>query len=238
MHGMGAIRLIVGLGNPGREHERDRHNVGFWLVDRLADRLRVSLHRETKYHGLAARASGPAGDVWLLEPQTYMNLSGKSVGALARFFKIAPEEVLAVHDELDFLPGVVKLKQGGGVAGHNGLKDIAAQLGTPNYWRLRIGIGHPGDRNRVGDYVLSSPSPTDRELIDGCIERGIDVMPALLEGDFEAAMMKLHTKPGSERPKPPRPAHLPPAGEGRSKARGVTPQPDSAAQAADSVKKD
>ena len=206
---MGAIRLIVGLGNPGREHERDRHNVGFWLVERLAQGLKVVLTRESKYHGLVARTGTSAGDAWLILPQTYMNLSGKAVSALARFYKIAPEEILAVHDELDFPPGIIKLKLGGGVAGHNGLKDIAAQMGTPNYWRIRIGIGHPGDRSMVGDYVLSSPSPIDRAAIDACIARGIEIMPQLLNGEFEAAMLKLHTKPGSERPKPPRPAVLP-----------------------------
>ncbi len=206
---MGAIRLIVGLGNPGREHERDRHNVGFWLVERLASVMKLGLIREAKYHGLVARAKSRDGDAWLLLPQTYMNLSGKAVSALARFYKIAPEEILAIHDELDFPPGTVKMKLGGGVAGHNGLKDIAAQMGTPNYWRMRIGIGHPGDRDLVGDYVLSSPSPTDRDQIDGCIARGLEIVPQLLSGEFEAAMMKLHTKPGSERPKPPRPAALP-----------------------------
>lgn len=205
---MGAIRLIVGLGNPGREHERDRHNVGFWLVERLAAAMRVGLVRESKYHALVGRASRSDGDPWLILPQTYMNLSGKAVGALARFYKIEPEEILAVHDELDFPPGTVKMKLGGGVAGHNGLKDIAAQIGTPNYWRIRIGIGHPGNRDLVGDYVLSSPCTADRELINGCIVRGIEVIPQLLRGEFEAAMLKLHTKPGSERPKPPRPAIL------------------------------
>ncbi|MFM9883546.1 MAG: aminoacyl-tRNA hydrolase [Burkholderiales bacterium] len=215
---MGAIRLIVGLGNPGREHERDRHNVGFWLVERLAAAMRVGLARESRYHALVGRASRPGGDAWLILPQTYMNLSGKAVGALARFYKIEPEEILAVHDELDFPPGTVKMKLGGGVAGHNGLKDIAAQIGTPNYWRIRIGIGHPGDRDLVGDYVLSSPSPADRALIDDCIARGIDVIPQLLSGEFEAAMLKLHTKPGSERPKPPRPAILP-VNPGESKAK-------------------
>lgn len=216
---MGAIRLIVGLGNPGREHERDRHNVGFWLVERLAGSMRVQLVKEAKYHGRVARASGPQGDVWLILPQTYMNLSGKAVSSLARFFKIAPEETLAIHDDLDFPPGTVKMKLGGGVAGHNGLKDIAAQLGTPNYWRMRVGIGHPGDRDEVGDYVLSSPSPADREQIDACIARGIEVIPQLLAGDHEAAMMKLHTKPGSERAKPSRPDTLPAANSARTSAK-------------------
>lgn len=189
-----AIRLIAGLGNPGREHERDRHNVGFWLVDRLARTEGASLRKDAKYHGLVARIPGPEGDVWLLEPQTYMNLSGKSIGPLARFYKITPEEVLVVHDELDFEPGVVKLKLGGGAGGHNGLKDSIAQLGGQNFWRLRIGIGHPGDRDLVADYVLSSPSPADREAIEGSIDRALDIVPELLAGRADLAMKKLHTK--------------------------------------------
>lgn len=191
------IRLVAGLGNPGRQHERDRHNVGFWLVSRLADAHRVQLAKDEKYHGLTAKLAhtGRAGgEVWLVQPQTFMNLSGKSVGGLARFFKIAPEEILVVHDELDFAPGVAKLKLGGGVAGHNGLKDIAAAMGSQNFWRLRIGIGHPGDRNLVGDYVLSSPSPADRKLIDEAIDRGLDCLPLIMAGDGAAAMLKLHTK--------------------------------------------
>jgi PTH1 family peptidyl-tRNA hydrolase len=190
-----AIRLIAGLGNPGREHSRDRHNVGFWLVDRLASAEGASLRKDAKYHGLVAKLAGPGGDVWLLEPQTYMNLSGKAIGALARFYKIAPEEVLVVHDELDFLPGVVKLKLGGGAAGHNGLKDTIAQLGGQGFWRLRIGIGHPGDRDLVADYVLSSPSPADRDAIDGAIDRALDVVPELLDGRMEIAMQTLHSSP-------------------------------------------
>ena len=195
------IRLVAGLGNPGRQHERNRHNVGFWLVSRLADQHRVQLVKDAKYHGLVAKfmPAGKAvghGEVWLVEPQTYMNLSGKSVGSLARFFKIAPEEILVVHDELDFVPGVAKLKLGGGVAGHNGLKDIAAALGSQNFWRLRIGIGHPGDRDLVGDYVLSSPSPADRTLIDDVIDRSLACLPLVLAGDAGAAMLQLHTKGG------------------------------------------
>ena len=189
------IRLIAGLGNPGREHELDRHNAGFWLISRFAAQHRVVLARDAKYHGLVARLTRPGGEVWLVQPQTYMNLSGKSVGGLARFFKIAPEEILVVHDELDFAPGVAKLKSGGGVAGHNGLKDISAALGAQNFWRLRIGIGHPGDRNRVADYVLSSPAPADRELIDTAIEKSLDCLPHALEGNMTAAMLKLHTRP-------------------------------------------
>ncbi|MBM3345429.1 MAG: aminoacyl-tRNA hydrolase [Betaproteobacteria bacterium] len=191
------IRLVAGLGNPGRQHARDRHNVGFWLVSRLADAHRAQLVKDAKYHGLTARlthAGKAGGDVWLVQPQTFMNLSGKSVGGLARFYRISPEEILVVHDELDFAPGVAKLKLGGGVAGHNGLKDIAATMGSQNFWRLRIGIGHPGDRNLVGDYVLSSPSPADRKLIDEAIDRGLDCLPLIMAGNGEAATLKLHTK--------------------------------------------
>jgi PTH1 family peptidyl-tRNA hydrolase len=186
-----AIKLIAGLGNPGRKHERDRHNAGFWFAGRLAARERASFRSEPRYHAQTARL---AGEIWLVMPQTYMNLSGRAVGALARFYKIQPDEVLVAHDELDFPPGTVKLKLGGGVAGHNGLKDIAAQLGTHGFWRLRIGIGHPGDKDLVADYVLNSPSPDDRVLIDESIERGLEVAPLILAGDLQAATMRLHTK--------------------------------------------
>ena len=194
-----AIRLIAGLGNPGRAHERDRHNVGFWIAERVAERHRVALRAEPKYHALMAKLALPGADAWLVLPQTYMNLSGRSVGALARFYKIAPEEVLAVHDELDFEPGVAKLKLGGGVAGHNGLKDIAANLGSQGFWRMRVGIGHPGDKSQVADYVLSSPAPAEREAIEDSIAKCLDVFPLIEAGPMEAAMLRLHT-----RPKPPK----------------------------------
>jgi len=186
--------MIAGLGNPGRNHERDRHNVGFWFVSRLADARRIELRTVARYHALLGKFARTAGDLWLLLPQTFMNLSGKSVGALARFYKIQPEEILVVHDELDFPPGVAKLKLGGGVAGHNGLKDIAAQLGTHGFWRLRIGIGHPGDKNVVADYVLKAPPAAERELIEAALARCLDVSGLLLDGSMEAAMLKLHTK--------------------------------------------
>ena len=189
---MAIIKLICGLGNPGREHERDRHNAGFWFVQRLAASLGATLRAESKFQGVVAKASAPAGEVWLVMPTTYMNLSGQSVAALARFYKIAPEESLVVHDELDFPAGVVKLKEGGGIAGHNGLKDVASRLASQNFWRLRIGIGHPGDRNRVVDYVLSSPPQSERTLIEQSIERALDVMPLVLDGQMQSAMMKLH----------------------------------------------
>lgn len=203
------IRLVVGLGNPGREHERDRHNVGFWLLDRLASREKLELRKDAKYHALCARFAGPAGDVWLLAPQTYMNLSGKAVGALARFFKITPEETLVVHDELDFLPGTAKLKQGGGAGGHNGLKDIQAAFGSQDYWRVRVGIGHPGDRDLVADYVLGSPSPDDRTAIEASLDKVVECMPLMLAGDMTAAMVKLHSK---DKPRNKGPATPPGAG--------------------------
>jgi peptidyl-tRNA hydrolase, PTH1 family len=184
------IKLIVGLGNPTREHERDRHNVGFWFLERLAHKLRVSLAKDAKYHSFIAKK----GELYLMQPQTWMNLSGKAVGGLARFYKIQPEEILIAHDELDFEPGVVKLKQGGGAGGHNGLKDIEAQLGSQDTWRLRVGIGHPGDKNIVPDYVLASPSPIHREAIDQAIDRALEVSDLLITGDMRAAMLKLHTK--------------------------------------------
>ena len=188
------IKLIAGLGNPGRNHEKDRHNVGFWFVSRLAAGERVELKAVAKYHGLVGKLARPGGELRLVLPQTYMNLSGKSVGALARFYKILPEEVLVVHDELDFPPGTAKLKLGGGVAGHNGLKDVATQLGTQGFWRLRIGIGHPGDKNLVADYVLKSPPAAERELIEGALARCMDVSRLLLDGDMQAAMLRLHTQ--------------------------------------------
>ena len=159
------IRLLVGLGNPGPEYEATRHNAGFWWIDEVARKLGTTLMPDRSYFGLVARVNRPEGPIWLLEPMTFMNLSGKSVAALARFFKIAPEEILVAHDELDLMPGQMKMKLGGSHAGHNGLKDIHAQLGTADYWRLRLGIGHPGVKAEVINYVLSKPSPENRESI-------------------------------------------------------------------------
>ncbi|HSW06265.1 aminoacyl-tRNA hydrolase [Aquabacterium sp.] len=198
------IRLLVGLGNPGAEYEGTRHNAGFWWVDAAARALGAQLAYDRAYHGLVARVNRPgdaARPVWLLQPQTYMNLSGKSVSALVRFFKIEPEQILVIHDELDLLPGQVKLKQGGGAAGHNGLKDILAQLGTPDFWRLRIGIGHPGVRAEVSNWVLRKPAPDQREAIEHCVAQSIEALPLLLDGPMDRAMMKIHAKP--PRPKPP-----------------------------------
>lgn len=197
------IRLLVGLGNPGPEYEATRHNAGFWWIDTVARRLGAHLSADKAYHGLVARVNRPADPIWLIEPQTYMNLSGKSVAPLARFFRIAPEEILVVHDELDVLPGQMKIKQGGSAAGHNGLKDIQAQLGSPAFWRLRLGIGHPGDRAEVAGYVLRKPPASERELIEGCIDRSMEALDLLLAGDMPKATALLHA--GPQRPKPPRP---------------------------------
>jgi peptidyl-tRNA hydrolase, PTH1 family len=192
---MGApIRLVVGLGNPGREHDDTRHNAGFWFVDALAARGRSSFAAEAKFHGQIARA----GDLRILKPGTYMNLSGRAVAGLARFFAIDPAEILVAHDELDLLPGEAKMKFGGGNAGHNGLRDIDAQLGTSEFWRLRLGIGHPRDsaipQQEVIDYVLRPPFAAERAQIDAAIERGLIAWPAIAAGDFERAMLMLHTK--------------------------------------------
>src|SRR5512146_1313856 len=189
---MSGIRLIVGLGNPGKQYERTRHNAGFWLVERFAAREGIALKSEPRYHAYVGRHV-PSG-AWLLLPQTFMNVSGKSVALLAGFFKIPASEILVAHDELDFLPGVAKMKQGGGVAGHNGLKDIAARIGALDFWRLRLGIGHPGDKSLVADYVLARPAPDDREAIERAIDKSLDVLPLCLAGDLQGAMLKLHTK--------------------------------------------
>ena len=202
------IKLLVGLGNPGPEYEATRHNAGFWWVDAAARQLEARLSADRAYFGLVGRVNRPDGPVWLLQPQTYMNLSGKSVAALARFFKIAPQEILVVHDELDLLPGQLKLKQGGGHAGHNGLRDIHAQLGSADYWRLRLGIGHPGVKAEVADYVLRKPPADQREAIERSIDESLKLLDLMLQGDLQQAVMKLHAKP--ERPKPPRPAGNPP----------------------------
>ena len=199
------IKLFVGLGNPGPDYEATRHNAGFWWIDALARELKVNLVPERSYYGLAGRTSVNGQSVWLLQPQTFMNLSGKSVASLARFFKIQPEEILVVHDELDLPPGQVKLKRGGSHAGHNGLRDIHAQLGSPDYWRLRIGIGHPGEKSEVANWVLKKPAPDQRTLIEDSIAHSLKAHTAMLAGDMDKATLLVHTtKP--QRPKPPRTA--------------------------------
>ncbi|MBK7312339.1 aminoacyl-tRNA hydrolase [Candidatus Aalborgicola defluviihabitans] len=198
------IKLFVGLGNPGPEYEATRHNAGFWWVDALARELKVNLAMDKGYHGYVARTTVHGQTVWLLQPQTFMNLSGKSVAALARFFKIAPNEILVAHDELDIAPGQVKLKFGGSHAGHNGLRDIHAQLGSGDYWRLRLGVGHPGNKADVVNWVLKKPSQDDRIAMEQCIDRSLKALPAFLAGDMDKATLLVHTS------KPPRP-HAPQA---------------------------
>ena len=201
------IKLFVGLGNPGAEYDATRHNAGFWWIDALSQELKVPLVLDKNYHGQVARTTIGGQTVWLLKPLTFMNLSGKSVAALARFFKIAPAEVLVAHDDLDIVPGQVKLKFGGSHAGHNGLRDIHAQVGTADYWRLRIGVGHPGVKSEVINWVLKKPSQEDRVSIESCIDRCLKAMPELLEGEMEKATMLIHTAQ-PPRPKPPRPTLL------------------------------
>lgn len=192
------IRLVVGLGNPGKEYERTRHNAGFWLVERFAASSGAHFRKDPKYQALVARHE--TSGAWLLLPQSFMNASGRAVQMLAGFFKMKPEEILVVHDELDFQPGIVRLKQGGGIAGHNGLKDISQRLATHDYWRLRLGVGRPPPGTEGGDYVLQKPSPEDRAAIDSAIDKALGLLPLMLSGDLQGAMNKLHTEPKEEKP--------------------------------------
>jgi PTH1 family peptidyl-tRNA hydrolase len=186
------IRLVVGLGNPGKEYERTRHNAGFWLVERFASANGIALRNDAKFQALVGRHD-PSG-AWLLMPQGFMNASGRAVQMLAGFFKIKPDEILVVHDELDFPAGTAKMKQGGGIAGHNGLRDISQRLGSHDYWRLRIGVGKPPPGTEGGDYVLQKPSPDDRGAIDASIDKALGILPLCLSGDMQNAMHKLHTE--------------------------------------------
>ena len=198
---------MVGLGNPGKEYERTRHNAGFWLLERFAAASGIALRKDPKFQALVGRHD-PAG-AWLLMPQSYMNASGRAVQMLAGFFKIKPEEVLVVHDELDFPPGTAKIKQGGGIAGHNGLKDISQRIGSHDYWRLRIGVGKPPAGTEGADYVLQKPSPEDRAAIDASIDKALGILPQCLSGDMQGAMHALHT----EEKKPPPAIQEPPASQ-------------------------
>jgi PTH1 family peptidyl-tRNA hydrolase len=187
------IKLIVGLGNPGSEYEATRHNAGFWWLDELARERNASFRNDGKFHGLVARTTLHGHEVHLLKPQTFMNVSGRAVVALALFYKILPDQILVVHDELDLPPGSAKLKLGGGHGGHNGLKDIIAHLGSREFWRLRVGIGHPGERAEVVNYVLKAPRKEEQVLIDEAMRRAQDVASLIIEGKQEAAMLKLHS---------------------------------------------
>jgi PTH1 family peptidyl-tRNA hydrolase len=205
------IKLFVGLGNPGAEYEATRHNAGFWWIDAVAKELQTALHFEKAHHGLLARVTLHGNAIWLLQPQTFMNLSGKSVASLARFFKIAPHDILVAHDELDLPPGQVKLKFGGSHAGHNGLRDIHAQLGSGDYWRLRLGIGHPGNKSEVVNWVLKKPMLDQRIAIDQCIDRCLKAVPAFLAGDMDKATLLVHTsKPPRAHTAAPAPGAAPP----------------------------
>jgi peptidyl-tRNA hydrolase, PTH1 family len=189
-----SIRLLVGLGNPGPEYQDHRHNVGFWLLDLLARRHDTRLLYELKFHGMVGRLSLGPWDLRLLAPLTFMNRSGQSVAAVARYFDIAPTEILVAHDELDLPAGQVRLKQGGGHAGHNGLRDIIGALGSAAFWRLRLGIDHPGDRSRVVDYVLSRPGREEGEAIEGALVRAADSLPDICAGRFAQVMSRLHAR--------------------------------------------
>ena len=188
------MKLVAGLGNPGRKYEATRHNAGFWWAECLARQARANLRSEGRFHGRLTRLEPPHGEAWLLLPETYMNHSGRAVAAVAAFYKLPLESILVVHDELDLPPGTVKLKKGGGTGGHNGVSDIAAHLGAKDFWRLRIGIGHPGIRDEVLDYVLQPPRTEERALIEAAIDRSLELWPLIAAGKMEAAMLKLHTK--------------------------------------------
>jgi PTH1 family peptidyl-tRNA hydrolase len=192
------MKLIVGLGNPGKKYEATRHNAGFWWVDKIAERERAALRREARFQGAAGKASLISGDLWLLKPETFMNNSGQAVAALANYYKIGAKEILVAHDELDLPAGGVKLKFGGGLSGHNGLKSIASNLGTQDFWRLRIGIGHPRDNavseKEVIDYVLHAPRAEEQQAIDEALARTMEVWPEIIADKMEAAMLKLHTR--------------------------------------------
>lgn len=191
-----AIQLIVGLGNPGSEYEDTRHNAGFWWLDAVCREFGITLTHENKFLGRIGRLKLKGKESWLLMPMTFMNASGQAVGAVSRFYRIPASDILVVHDELDLPAGTAKLKFGGGHGGHNGLKDINRHLDSNDYWRLRLGISHPGDSSKVINYVLHRPSREESAKIDSAIETTTALLPMLLEGEFETAMLKLHTKAG------------------------------------------
>ncbi len=190
---MSGIKLFVGLGNPGEKYTKTRHNAGFWWIDLIADQTNSQLATEAKFFGVASKLNQHANR-WLLMPTTFMNASGKAVAALANYYKILPEEILVIHDELDLPAGQTKLKFGGGHGGHNGLRDIQSALGTRDYWRMRVGIGHPGNRNEVVNFVLKPPTKGEQDLIDDSLYESSKLVEELISGDFDKAMLQLHTK--------------------------------------------
>lgn len=187
------LRLIAGLGNPGPDYSATRHNAGFWFVDRLAAERQIQFAPEKRFFGELARLSAPGVDCRLFKPAVFMNESGRALQAVAAYFEIAGEEMLIIHDEIDLEAGTIRLKRGGGHGGHNGLRDISEKLGGGDCLRLRIGVGHPGDKSRVTPHVLSRPAAAETALIDGAIERGMAIMPLLFAGELERAMTRLHT---------------------------------------------
>ncbi len=187
------VSIIVGLGNPGSKYEATRHNAGFWFVDRLARDAGAHFKLESKYKGEVCKIAVANRDVWLLKPHTFMNASGQSVRAVAQFYRVEPLDVLVAHDELDLAPGTLRIKRGGGAAGHNGIRDIAEQLGSPDFTRLRIGIGRPATRDEGINYVLTAPPKTDRAAIDEAIGEAVIYTPELLTGEIQKAMNHLHS---------------------------------------------
>jgi PTH1 family peptidyl-tRNA hydrolase len=207
MPAQASIELIVGLGNPGARYERTRHNAGFWWVDAIARRLNATWAFEGRYEAMLARVRSPSSDLWLLKPQTFMNLSGKSVAALANFHRIAPDRLLVVHDELDLPVGRARMKRGGGTAGHNGLTDIAEKLGSKDFWRLRLGIGHPGHKDLVAGYVLGMAPADEQRALVAMVETAEGLLPYLTDGRVQDGVTWLHTAFSPPRPpRPPRPA--------------------------------
>lgn len=193
------IDLLVGLGNPGPAYEHTRHNAGFWFLDALARKLGGQFRSQPKFQGDVCKVMLTGREVWLLKPATFMNLSGQAIAALAGYYKIPAEHILVAHDELDLPPGMARLKQGGGDGGHNGLRSTIASMHSADFLRLRIGIGHPGSRDLVTDYVLSKPPQDDRRLMEAAMEQALDVMPLLADGELNRAIHKLHSlKPESK----------------------------------------
>jgi peptidyl-tRNA hydrolase, PTH1 family len=195
------IRLFVGLGNPGSDYQHTRHNAGFWFIDQLATQHHINLRPEKNFHGFVGKFRYHDQDVWLLQPQTFMNRSGQAVSALCRFYRLIPSQIVVIHDELDLKPGTAKLKCGGGTGGHNGLKDITAHLGGPHYWRLRLGIGHPrdlrpaghaADPDEVANFVLKPPRREEQELIQSAISASLNTVDLMLQGTMDKAQMQLH----------------------------------------------
>ena len=188
-----SLKLLVGLGNPGPEHSDTRHNAGFWFLDRLAGNFHAVYTNDNRFYGELARVHYDDTDCRLFKPQTFMNNSGRAVRAIADYFRIPPEQILVVHDEIDLPPGTVRLKQGGGHAGHNGVRDIIESLGNRDFNRLRIGVGHPGNKDQVIGSVLGRPSRADKKLIDEAIDKALELMPLLLAGEYARVMTQLHT---------------------------------------------